>query len=278
MAFEPSGDGGLEYRPCRYGTSKIPFRGPRKCLDGQHVAVLGGTRTFGKYVAEPYPELLEQALGRTCVNFGCVNAGIDAFAGDETVVDACRDASLTILEVPDAGNMSNRLYIVHPRRNDRFVAAKPALRTVFPDVDFTEINFTRHLLRELHRADPARFEIVREELRLAWTARLQRFCRQVGGRVVLLWMDDRRPEDRVADAEPPFVDRAMLDAAAGEVLETVEVVAPRPFAETGTAGMIVPPLQEAAARSLPGPDFHQAVADALLPTVKRHHRARPPRQ
>ena len=152
---------GLGHAPCRYGTSRLLFRGPRRALDGRHLAFVGGTETFGKFMAEPYPALVEGLLGEACVNFGQVNASVDAFAQDPVVGGACRDAVLTVMEVTGAQNMSNRFYTVHPRRNDRFVRAASVLRAIYPEVDFADFCFTRHMLTHLHALSPVRFAIVR---------------------------------------------------------------------------------------------------------------------
>jgi hypothetical protein len=60
-----------------------------------------------------------------------------------------------------AQNLSNRLYTVHPRRNDRFLRASGILRTIYRDVDFTEFHFTRHMLDHLRCLSEDRFDIVR---------------------------------------------------------------------------------------------------------------------
>ena len=77
MSYEKMGDGDLDYEPCRYGTSRLLFRGPRKELEGDFVAFLGGTETYGKFIPAPYPQLVEDVLGQTCVNLGFVNAGVE---------------------------------------------------------------------------------------------------------------------------------------------------------------------------------------------------------
>ncbi|MGB3314802.1 MAG: DUF6473 family protein, partial [Albidovulum sp.] len=59
MAYEYAGESALDYLPCRYGQSKLLFRGPRRKLDGAYAAVLGGTETYGKFVAEPFPNIVE---------------------------------------------------------------------------------------------------------------------------------------------------------------------------------------------------------------------------
>ena len=70
MAYAYPGDGALDYFPCRYGMSKLLFRGPHRELDGPFCAVLGGTETYGKFVADPYPALVEQMTGLRMVNLG----------------------------------------------------------------------------------------------------------------------------------------------------------------------------------------------------------------
>ena len=77
MSFHHSVQRSLDYDPVRYGTSRISFRGPKKDLGGRYVAFLGGSETYGKFLQEPFPDLVEQALDLTCVNLGYMNAGID---------------------------------------------------------------------------------------------------------------------------------------------------------------------------------------------------------
>ena len=123
MAYDNPGDGALDYFPCRYGKSKLMFRGPRRRLEAPYVAVLGGTETYGKYTPRPYAELAEEYSGAKVVNLGAVNAGTDVYVSDQTVMEACAGASATVLQLGGAQNMSNRFYAVHPRRNDRFLRA-----------------------------------------------------------------------------------------------------------------------------------------------------------
>ena len=97
MAYEHPGARSLDYLPCRYGTSKLLFRGPRRRLDGDYCALLGGSETYGKYVRTPYPALLEDRLGATVVNFGYMNAGADVFLNEPVIVDACNKARVTVV-------------------------------------------------------------------------------------------------------------------------------------------------------------------------------------
>ena len=266
MAYETLAEGGLDYRLCRYGKSRTMFRGPQKPLDRPFIAVLGGTETYGKFVERPFADLLERRLGITAVNFGVANAGLDMHLNDPVVVQACNDAALTVIQITGAQNMSNRFYAVHPRRNDRFVKASNVMQSIWPEVDFAEIHFTRHLLTALYAAGPDRFDKLRQELAEAWVARMRGLIRECGGRVILLWMSDRRPEDPSeigGGTGPLFVDRAMLEALRGDVIGIVEAVSDRRYREVGTDGMVFLPLDRMAAESLPGPGMHTMAADLL---------------
>ncbi|MBM9596306.1 DUF6473 family protein [Roseitranquillus sediminis] len=273
MTFEKVSATALDYAPCRYGASRTTFRGPAKDLRAPYVATLGGTETYGRFVPEPFADLLERRLGRTVVNFGCVNAGLDVFIADDVVMQACAEAALTVIQITGAQNMSNRFYTVHPRRNDRFLRASNVMQGIWPEIDFTDIHFTRHLLGVLKAASSDRFAMLERELAEAWVARMQALVRQLSGRAVLLWMADRRPgeaTDPAADAGPLFVTREMIELLRPHVLDIVEVVAPRPYPELGTEGMVFAPLEFSAAEALPGPAEHVRAAEILADRLARH--------
>lgn len=272
MAYEYRGAEALDYFPCRYGASRLSFRGPRRKLTGDYIAMLGGSATYGRFVRDPYPALVEAALDLPVANFGCMNAGLDVFLHDEAVLEACRGARAVVVQITGAQNLSNRFYTVHPRRNDRFVRARRALIGLYPAVDFTEYNFTRHMLQGLHARAPSRFAAVVAELRAVWVERMEALMRAVGGPVILLWIADQTPPPADGpvsfDAEPLFVDRDMLarviPLAAG-MLETTP--GPRARAE-GTRGMVFEEIDAPVAAALPGPIMHEEVAQALLPTLR----------
>ncbi len=183
MAYAYPGDGALDYFPCRYGKSKLLFRGPRRDLAKPYVAVLGGTETYGKFVPVPYPALVEQQTGLRMVNLGCINAGPDVYVNEPVVLDIASKAQVTVVQIVGAQNLSNRFYAVHPRRNDRFLRASSLLCTIFREVDFTEFHFTRHMLQTLQAVSPEKFEVVAEELRAAWVARMIGLLNMIPGKI-----------------------------------------------------------------------------------------------
>lgn len=271
MAYERMGDSPLDYFPCRYSGSKLHVRGPERPLEGRYTAFLGGTETYGKFIEEPFPDLVEARTGVKCVNFGWPNAGVDVYLNDAGILAAASKARLTILQVPCVPNMSNRYYTVHPRRNDRFLEASGMLRAIYNDVDFTEFHFVRHMLRRLQTVSAERFDIIREEMQMAWLSRMQLLLRKIDSKVVLLWMSARRPED-CADRtgvgfDPSYVTREMIETLRPMVADVVEVVASDAALAEGTKGMRFSEMETPAAEQLLGPAAHFEAAEALSASV-----------
>ncbi|WP_460272617.1 DUF6473 family protein [Celeribacter sp. ULVN23_4] len=273
MAYQNMGDGALTYNPCRYGTSKLLFRGPQKDLDVPYVVFLGGTETYGKYIEAPFADLVEAGTGIETVNLGCVNAGLDVFLGDDSILDICAKAKMTVLQISGAQNMSNRFYAVHQRRNDRFLRASTLLRTIYREVDFTDFNFTRHLLQTLEQVSEEKFSMVRQELRDAWGARMRTMAQKLHGELILLWVSDHAPEDEAAceaiGADPLFVTREMIEDIRPLVKDVVEVVVTPEEIEQGYGLMTYSDLDAPAAREMLGPVAHAKAADALRESLAR---------
>ncbi|MGO4914253.1 DUF6473 family protein [Pseudogemmobacter sp. W21_MBD1_M6] len=267
MAYENLGANALDYYPCRYGKSRLTFRGPRRGLEGRYIAALGGTETYGKFIRSPYPQRVEELSGITTVNFGCMNAGADVFIQDPTVLGACSGAHVTIVQVMGVQNMSNRFYAVHPRRNDRFLRASSLMKSIFRDVDFTDFNFTRHLLGTLYHQSPEKFEILREELKDAWYARMSALLGKIEGKTVLLWMAGHTPDDydkvRQLGCDPLFVDRQMIERIRPLVTRVVEVVPSDAALMMGSSGMVYSSMEGPIAKEMLGVGAHEEVAWAL---------------
>ncbi|MEQ5871721.1 hypothetical protein J4E08_17720 [Sagittula sp. NFXS13] len=271
MSVHGGGHGALEYYPCRYGNSRVLFRGPCKQLDGDYVAFLGATETYGRFVEEPFPQLVESQLHVPCVNFGVVNAGVDLYLNDPAVMDLVIQAKAKVVQVMGAQSMSNRYYSVHPRRNDRFLKASEQLEELFPEVDFTEFHFVRHMLGRLAEVSQDRFAQVVDELRLAWVARMKNMLTQIRGQVILLWFSDHPiPEDDTPDMrqDPLFVTRDMVDTLRPRVSQVVELISSEAARMEGTAGMVFSDFESCVAVELQGPRAHAEAARDLVDVLR----------
>ena len=267
MAYERPGTGPIDYHQCRYGHSKMLFRGPKRDIKSKFYAFIGGSETYGKYVEAPFVDRVQDARGQTCVNFGSINAGVDAFANDPCIQDICSHAKKTVIQVMGAQNMSNRFYSVHPRRNDRFLKPSGLMETVFREIDFSEFAFTRHLLSTIEVVAPDKFPAMVQELQEAWVARMTKLLQEIKSTKVLLWISDHEPKASWSGpglgSDPLFVTRDMIERVSPLVSDVVEVVLPPKLAPGDLEGMLYPVMEVDAAREMIGPRAHQVVADSI---------------
>lgn len=270
MSFDTLGPGALNYQPCQYGTSKLVFRGPKRALDAEYVVFLGGTNTYGKFIPKPFPDLVEDGLGLSCINMGCPNAGIDLMLNEPVLRDAAARARVTVVQIVSPRNMSNRMYTVHPRRNDRFLKPSELMEQIYREVDFAEFNFTKHMLQQLNKVSADRFRTVVDELRQAWSARMRLLLGQIPGSVVLLWISDHEPGKPydVFGTDPWFVTREMIEDLMAYDAKYVEVVASDEALAAGTEGMVFSELELPVAERLLGPKVHEEAARALTTTLR----------
>ncbi|MCR8547971.1 DUF6473 family protein [Salipiger sp. P9] len=271
MTYAVTAQGALDYYPCRYGRSRVLFRGPRRPLDAPYIGFLGGTETYGRFVETPFPALIEAALQHPCINFGAVNAGLDLYLHDPAVLHVAERAEICVLQIMGAQNMSNRYYSVHPRRNDRFLRASDRLQALYPEVDFTEFHFNRHLLSRLSALSDDRFTEIAEELRQAWMARMKHLLTMLRGRVLLLWFADHPPSEKPVaglEGDPLFIDRTMIEALRPRAAGIVEAPLTEAARARGAPGLVFADFEAAAAAELMGPAAHEEVADALVPKLR----------
>ena len=272
MTYDILGPTALDYFPCHYGASKLVFRGPRRDLEAPYVAFIGGTQTFGKFIEQPFPLKVEHLTGVPSVNFGQVNAGLDVFVKDAFVQEAARAARVTVLEVLGAANLSNRLYTVHPRRNDRFLRASTELQKLYPEIDFSQFNFTQHMLLHLYLRDEGRFATVRRSLQPVWTRRMRQLIGRLGAQVVLIRvaatdLDTQRPAG--ASGGPALITDAMLERLSGTVSAIVNVRYQCEKNSGPVDGMAFGMLEAGAARAVAPPEAHTTAAQALRPVLDR---------
>ncbi|WP_425046613.1 DUF6473 family protein [Primorskyibacter sp. S87] len=270
MSYHKHGAVAPEQEYCAYGNSKLRFRGPKRSLTQPYVAFVGGTETYGKFVERPFVDLVETELGQVCINLGSVDSGLDTFVQEAELLRIAQGAELVVLQIPAAQNLSNRLYRVHPRRNDRFLAASPSLKAIYPEVDFTEFHFNKHMLGALRSVSDERFQAVREELRAAWVSRMRLLLRTIDNRTVLLWLkyqDDLNGTGALG-ADPLLVQEGMLEELKFDACKLIRFSV-RAAGESGDLSkMVFGPMQAPAASHIIGPATHAVVADTLVQELR----------
>lgn len=262
MTYEQNGAGALDYLTCGYGQDRLRFRGPERSLERPYGAFIGGTETYGKFVARPFPALVDDLTGVTSVNLGVINAGIETLRADPTVLQIARGAEFVVLQVLGPQFASNSFYSVHPRRNDRFIRARPALEQLYPQMDFTEFHFVGHLLRALRRASPRGYEKVVLDCRKVWLTSVIGMIRRIGRPTVVLWLP--KTAARTGDPAPdPFLNDRLLDPVRKRSAGLVKVLPDAQSLAMGTAGMVFGGMEAFAAADLPNPQMHQSIATQL---------------
>lgn len=280
MSGYPNDDPLFDYKLYRLGRGRQVFRGPEPEVRGRYLCFLGGSPTFGRFVHEPFPQLVGAATGLRTLNLGAEGAGPGFFLNDPDVLGAASDAELCVVQAMCASAISNRMFTVRPRRNGRLHGVSDLLRAIYPEVEFERFAFVRPLLRHLQAVDAGRFAMVENEMKNAWIGRTQTLLGAIGTRTVLLWFAQRSPDGLAWDGaggaacQPLFVDRAMVEAVSRAADGYVEAAGarglPQDLRVNGMAMLHRPsgePIEEN--REFPSPEMHRDAAAALMPEVER---------
>ncbi|WP_319546491.1 DUF6473 family protein [Ruegeria conchae] len=260
-------DGSVE-TTCTYGASKLLYRGPQRALERPYVACFGGEETFGRFVEAPYPSILEHRLQRRCLNFGSLFCGLESLTRDSGLLELANQSELCVLQLPGLLGQTNRFYRVHPRRNDRFVAPTSELVGLYPEIDFTDVHFVRHLLSRLKAHTDARFEMIEQELRKGWVERLGTFLSKVKPPVMLLELKaDHYALGSVSD-DPVTLDTSSVEVLVPQSAGLITLHVQVSGASDELEDMLFGTLQQPIAEHMIGPATHRRIADALTRAIR----------
>ncbi|UWQ17371.1 DUF6473 family protein [Jannaschia sp. M317] len=266
MSYERH-DSELDYYPCTYGASRVPFRGPQVGLEQPYVAVLGGSEVYGCYIEDPFTDRLSEMTGRRVLNLGVRNGSLDVYAQDEALMKVIAGAETTVIQVMGGANISNRFYSVHRRRNDRFLRHSILMETLFQEVDFSDFSFTRHMLCTLKAASEEKFAMVTRELQEAWVARMRLLLSRIPGTKILLWIENAEEGD--LGPEPLFVTVDMMQKLEPMIDKLVHCDVTDDQRDGQLRHMIYPEMEVAAARLSLSNESHERIARVLARAVGR---------
>lgn len=263
MTSEPIPFQSRPFIHCRYGASPLAFRGPKRPSTGRFIACLGGGETYAKFVQKPYCDLLETVLNIPCLNLSCPHAGPDVFLKDPAICALVSTAELTIVQTPSPVNLSNKFYKVHPRRNDRFTAPCKALRKLYPEIDFFEVNFCGHLIQLLSKIDPKRFRVIVAELHATWLNRMSELITLSSGPVLLLHLVKLNAAGQKITEGTEAIPPTFYEYLAGRGAQILTVQAPVGQMEQKH----VPPHEGPFAAEMFGPAAHRKIATLAAPLI-----------
>ncbi len=228
---------------------------------------LGGSDTFGRYVERPFPRILEEMTGVTTLNLGMPNGGVDGYLTAPDLLRIASRASVVVVEISGTHGVSNCYYTVHKRRNDRFLRPTVQLRALYPEVDFTEFSFIRHMMGHLRHLCPVRFQTVQAKVQAAWTQRMAELIEAIAAPVILNWV--KRQDSAKEEMDETGITDEMVQALRPRAASVViSRPSPKVLAE-GCDGLIFP-MEEAvsAAHALPSA-AHWELAQILRPVLDR---------
>ncbi len=207
------------------------------------------------------------------MNFGCLFSGVDALCHDNGLRDMLNGADLCVVQAPGLLGQSNHFYRVHPRRNDRFLAPTEDLIRLFPEIDFTEVHFVRHLMTSLNKLRDSRLEVVLDELRRNWLRQVVGFLQDLETPVIFLRLQvirkalGEQPSD-IADVE---ITDQMIKSVGQFCNDIVDVNTQVCGQSDEIEDMLFGTLQQPMAEHMIGPAAHRSIAGALMGPIRNLH-------
>ena len=129
--------------------------------------------------------------------------------------------------------MSNRMYSVYPRRNQRLRGVSEALKSLYPQIDFTQFKYVSAMIRKLKSEDDSSWKVVEAELKSAWMARMLELLEDIETKKVLIWLMPKGVE--FSDS---LISEAMIAVVSKKVDRIVRVEVPeKSAARTLLGGM-----------------------------------------
>ena len=281
--YQKADAGFIDYRQYRFGSSKVLVRGPEEPIAKPYIVCLGAAQTFGRFVEQPFPRLLQERLGVRCVNLGAAGGGPDLFLADEEILALCAGAEACVLQVMSGRSINNGYYRVEKRRNAIVASVSPDLRDVAQAMRQERRKLSAHdfLQKVKQQKDPDLAQRVFDEVRRAWIEAYARLLKDIRTHRVLFWFSERPPESREKYTHggalmkfPQLVDKGMIEAVRLHADDYVECAssdgmpqsllrngAPVLFTENG--------LPRAKNPYYPSPEMHASAAEALAAPLRK---------
>ncbi len=269
----------FDYRLYRFGHTRQIFRGPKPKFTTGSISFIGGSGTFGRFTDHPFAELVGQKTGRPIANLGTEGAGPGFFLLDPVVLNVASQSSICVLQVMPANCISNRMFIVRPRRNARLHGVSEMLTGIYPEIDFNRFSYARAMLRHLSSIEDNRFRLIVNEMRNAWIARTRTLIAAIQAPILLFWLSQRAPHQEGEDTTdfwhyPNFVNQSMIDSVKEDTEGYVQCVTsdgmPQDLRVDGEPVLFRgngEPIEMN--RNFPSPETHHRAADALIPEINR---------
>ena len=246
------------------------FRGPQPNWSrGRPIAFLGAASCFGRFVPRPYSALIGERLGVPVLNLGYGGARAPFYYRDPGLMEHINRAAVVVIEIFSARGTGTTLI---ESRND----GSAFLRWSGSGAEFA---FADSFFHQAWHSKRQEMPSLIADIRQRYIEQMHSLLWRIGRPVVLLWLSQRRPEER-ADYEDPaaygfsfphFVDRPTLNAIGQQRVNLVEVVSQIGLPQSLPARRPAPAPQMRRIRFnryYPSPEMHRLAADNLVPVLE----------
>ncbi|MFV0633112.1 DUF6473 family protein [Demequina sp.] len=183
-------------------TSGLSFRGPRPegLTPGQYVVCLGAAQTFGCFVDEPYPVLLERDLGMPVVNLGYGGAGPRFYVRHPELLVLINGAAAVVVQVMSARSEDNGrfasggLEYLTERATGERVSAADGYARLLAEHPGRVGSLPRPLRKAVRvvKGPPAVREVL-AQTRRSWVESYRELMEAITVPTVMLWLSKRSP-------------------------------------------------------------------------------------
>lgn len=273
----------------------LAVRGPRpqNIKPKTYCVSLGAADTFGRFVPQPYPQLLAKALDLSSLNLGFAGVGPSFYnqARNQTLIQLVNNAQFATISIFSGRSQSNSKFTTAWRSQEQYCLENG--QTMPADYAYQQL---------LEDSDRATIAALVEETRSRYLKEFIQLLEKITVPKVLLWFARRSPDytltyDSILNlfgGFPHLINRDMVNALKPYCDDYVEYVSsiglPQPLIHRITQEPITiersrnyvkDKVQLTRSklthnRYYPSPEMHLGVAQALIPICKKYSQTKRP--
>ena len=268
----------LDYELWKLGDQEL--RGPAPDLQKPYFAVMGAAQVFGRFVENPFANILSKSIGLPALNLGMSGAGPNFFLQRPELMEAASKARFVIVQLMSGRSISNSCLVTAPNQGVLSSRLDPDERPIFAEDAY------KNLLKKL---SPEELSELRAENRDAYVDQMRALLEGLPVPKILLYWS-KRPVDyreNLSDLSgywgdfPHFVNKEVIDELTPFADAYIEVVTDRGIPQalfdrlTGEPVLMWPEEKFPSVRLrehnhyYPSPEMNEDVAAALLPETEK---------
>lgn len=264
----------MDYNPVRWTDKGVRFRGSTATTMKEDYGVfIGAGQTFGRFVEDPFPDIVSRAIGIPSINLGMGGAGPGRYLNPD-LKEIINGSRFCVVQVMSGRSSANDLF--DAKTGENFYGLDKG--------DLGRAGFARKIAQHLITTnDEEEIRYYRHELRRAWLSEMWQLVRSIEVPKLLFYISKRSPEDlpdykktrELGGAFPQFIDRKTLNAIIPYFNDYAECVSTEGSPHSVMQKDEPVPLDMGGGRMVmantyyPSPQMHEVAAEKLVPVVSK---------